>query len=102
MLDGVRRIALRDEPLGDVGVAVAVLAGAVGDDDDGARLPIRPPRLPEDPPAPGPGEVLRNVCHCSAQGTITASSCGESRATTYSAGSVSDTFSSTCVSRGGT
>ena len=37
-----------------------------------------------------------------AQGTTTASSCGESRATTYSAASESDTFSSTCVSRGGT
>src|SRR5690348_2341763 len=102
MLDRVRGIAVRDEPLGDVRVTVAVLARAVGDDDDGARLSIRQPRLPEDPPALGPGEVLRDVRHCSAQGTITASSCGESRATTYSAGSVSDTFSSTCVSRGGT
>lgn len=38
----------------------------------------------------------------SAQGTTTASSSGESRATTYSAASVSDAFSSTCVSLGGT
>jgi thiamine biosynthesis lipoprotein len=38
----------------------------------------------------------------SAQGTTTASSCGESRATTYSAGSVSDRFSRMWVSRGGT
>jgi uncharacterized membrane protein YphA (DoxX/SURF4 family) len=38
----------------------------------------------------------------SAQGTSTESSVGASRATTYSAGSVSDRFSRTCVSRGGT
>ncbi len=38
----------------------------------------------------------------SAHGTTTASSCGESRATTYSAGSLSERFSSTWVSRGGT
>ena len=37
-----------------------------------------------------------------AQGTSTESSCGASRATTYSAASVSDGFSSRCVSRGGT
>ena len=44
----------------------------------------------------------RLVSGASAHGTTTASSSGESRATTYSAGSVSETFSSTCVSRGGT
>jgi uncharacterized membrane protein YphA (DoxX/SURF4 family) len=38
----------------------------------------------------------------SAQGTSTESSVGASRATTYSAGSVSERFSRTCVSRGGT
>jgi thiamine biosynthesis lipoprotein len=38
----------------------------------------------------------------SAQGTTTASSSGELRATTYSAGSTSDGFSRMCVSRGGT
>ena len=37
-----------------------------------------------------------------AQGTSTESSCGASRATTYSAASVSEGFSSRCVSRGGT
>ena len=37
-----------------------------------------------------------------AQGTSTESSCGASRATTYSAACVSDGFSSRCVSRGGT
>jgi thiamine biosynthesis lipoprotein len=68
----------------------------------------------------GPREAERTLARCgglivlddgnyialepgdSAHGTITASSWGESRATTYSAGSVSETFSSTCVSRGGT
>ena len=38
----------------------------------------------------------------SAQGTSTESSVGESRATTYSAASSSERFSTTCVSRGGT
>jgi hypothetical protein len=38
----------------------------------------------------------------SAQGTSTASSSGELRATTYSAGLESERFSRTCVSRGGT
>jgi hypothetical protein len=37
-----------------------------------------------------------------AQGTSTESSCGASRATTYSAASDADGFSSRCVSRGGT
>jgi hypothetical protein len=38
----------------------------------------------------------------SAQGTSTESSVGESRATTYSAGSSSDRLRTVCVSRGGT
>ena len=44
----------------------------------------------------------RPGCGYRAQGTSTESSCGASRATTYSAASDSDGFSSRCVSRGGT
>ena len=55
------------------------------------------------PPRHYSSATARPPRHCSsAHGTTTASSCGESRATTYSAGSVSETFSSTWVSRGGT
>ena len=54
----------------------------------------------------GRGERLRAklvmTYYWSAQGTSTESSVGESRATMYSAGSVSETFWTVWVSRGGT
>jgi thiamine biosynthesis lipoprotein len=62
--------------------------------DDGDYVVLDPRDLAAYPGRLSPG--------ASAQGTITASSSGESRATTYSAGSESDMFSSTWVSRGGT
>lgn len=105
VLDRVHRVTLSDEPSGDVRVAVTVLAGAVSDHDHRPGPGVGQPRLPEDSHATAAGQeavaVVAHACPC-AHGTTTASSCGESRATTYSAGSVSEAFSSTWVSRGGT
>ncbi len=100
VVESVDGVALGHEPRGDVLVAPDVLAGPVGDDDDGARVTVGEPRAPGDLQPALAGE--RAVAHSSAHGTTTASSCGESRATMYSAGSVSDTFSTMCVIRGGT
>src|SRR5579884_111775 len=87
-------------------VAIAVLAGAVGEHDHRPDRRLREPRLPEDAQPAGAVEVPLPMAAAqidsSAHGTTTASSWGASRATTYSAGSVSDTFSRMCVSRGGT
>ena len=103
VLDRVHRIPLADEPRRHMPIAIGVLARPVGDHDDGAGLPVREPVLPEDAQAAGAGQgVIAQGPDSSAQGTTTASSWGESRATTYSAGSLSDRFSSTWVSRGGT
>lgn len=60
---------------------------------------LRTKLSPDRPRTPTPGAAQPGA---SAQGTTTASSNGELRATTYSAGSESDRFSSTWVSRGGT
>src|ERR1700683_2685225 len=100
VIEPVHGIALGDEPGGDVLVTADVLAGAVRDHDDGARLAVSEPRAPGDLQAALAGE--RALTHSSAHGTTTASSWGESRATTYSAGSVADTFSTMWVIRGGT
>jgi len=106
MLERVYGVAVVDQPRCDVRVASAVLAGAVADRDDGARTAAGEPRLAVDAKSAGAGKLRLLAASqrpaSSAQGTTTASSCGESRATTYSAGSVSETFSSTWVSRGGT
>src|SRR5690349_18506308 len=103
MLDRVHGVSLVHQTLRDVAVATAVLTGTVRDDDISGRVAVAEPRTPEDlEPARTRERGLARRGHSSAQGTITASSSGESRATTYSAGSLSETFSSTCVSRGGT
>jgi putative oxidoreductase len=97
--------------IGDVGVRAAgsmlavemSLAGLVAGTHDGGVQLVVPPML-----IVGclglvlaRSRALRVVAQ-SAQGTSTESSVGASRATTYSAGSVSERFSRTCVSRGGT
>jgi uncharacterized membrane protein YphA (DoxX/SURF4 family) len=97
--------------IGDVGVRAAgsmlaiemSLAGLVAGTHDGGVQLVVPPILI----VGCVGLVLARsralrVVAQSAQGTSTESSVGASRATTYSAGSVSDRFSKTCVSRGGT
>ena len=106
VVERVHGVALIHESHRDVCVATAVLTCPVGDHDHRAGRPIGQPRLAVEPDASHAFELALAVIHtvaCSwAQGTTTASSCGESRATTYSAGSLSERFSSTCVSRGGT
>ncbi len=104
VVERVDRVAIRAQAIGHVNVAIAVLAGAVNDHDQRPRLAVGTPALPEDSPAAGAGQQPGRVDHVSsvAHGTMTASSVGESRATTYSAASVSDGLTSTCVSRGGT
>jgi putative oxidoreductase len=97
--------------IGDVGVRAAgsmlavemSLAGLVAGTHDGGVQLVVPPML-----IVGclglvlaRSRALRVVAQ-SAQGTSTESSVGASRATTYSAGAVSERFSRTCVSRGGT
>jgi uncharacterized membrane protein YphA (DoxX/SURF4 family) len=97
--------------IGDVGVRAAgsmlaiemSLAGLVAGTHDGGVQLVVPPILI----VGCVGLVLARsralrVVAQSAQGTSTESSVGASRATTYSAGSVSERFSRTCVSRGGT
>ncbi len=49
----VDRVPLGDEPVGDVLVATAVLAGAVSDDHYGAGIGIGRPYTPVDAQAPG-------------------------------------------------
>jgi uncharacterized membrane protein YphA (DoxX/SURF4 family) len=98
--------------IGDVGVRAAgsmlavemSLAGLVAGTHDGGVQLVVPPIL-----IVGcvglvlaRSRAMRLLADQSAQGTSTESSVGASRATTYSAGSVSERFSRTCVSRGGT
>ena len=106
MVERVDGVALADEPGDDVVIAAAVLAQAVDEDDDRARRRVvGRPGAPEDVAVTDAAEGSRGLgghACSSAHGTTTASSWGESRATTYSAGSESETFSTTWVTRGGT
>jgi uncharacterized membrane protein YphA (DoxX/SURF4 family) len=99
--------------IGDVGVRAAgsvlaaemAIAGLVAATHDGGVQLVVPPMLIVGCVGlvVARSRALRAAARPqSAQGTSTESSVGASRATTYSAGSVSERFSSTCVSRGGT
>ena len=105
MVDGVDGVTLAEEPRHDVVITSAVLAQTVDEHDHGSRRRVvRGPGAPEDAAVKDAGERPGGLGHAcsSAHGTTTASSWGESRATTYSAGSESETFSTTWVMRGGT
>src|SRR3984957_8637762 len=105
MVKRVDGVAVGDQSLGDMFVPSRVLAQAVHEHDDGGRrIDGAPPTAEQLEPADGGQRAAAALDHgpCSAHGTRTASSVGESRATTYSAGSESDTFSTMWVTRGGT
>jgi hypothetical protein len=73
-----------------------------GRDPPSPRSPSSSPTSPRRPAPTTPAARSRSRSHSSAQGTSTESSVGESRATTYSAGSALERFWRMCVSRGGT
>src|ERR1700679_3675248 len=106
MIERVDGVAFGDQALGDVLVASGVLAGAVNEDDQSGWIGIGgapdPPEQLQAADAGQPAAAALDHAPCSAHGTRTASSVGESRATTYSAGSESDMFSTIWVTRGGT